>query len=583
MPKSRFAMYAPFLALALVQALFVAAFPSTGADRSVGTSGFDGQFDSPTDEASGQVFDPAAGGDIADDGTIIDGVPGSPSSGATGGSGGGGGGGRSGTAAPSGATGGGSGGGGSGGGSTPGAGDTSHCAGDRQMNVFAVSFENPPCKAKFPDGADNGGATWSGVTKDSIKVVVMEPVANEQVDAVLKSQGLASSPEDREATRKAAEGFINKYYETYGRKITFERFTARCPSPADVPSCIADARKVIEMKPFAVFYNQPTYPELFEEFTRAGILTIGGWHFDKALFAGRRPFRWDVFVDGTDSAEFIAEYYCKKLQGKPATNSGALIHAQIGSRGQVQRKLGIISPDRQANTTTANLVKQRVQQCGGKAVTDTYPPDINREQSEANRIISGMINEGVTTVVCMCDPVFPVFLTAGSSAATYFPEHLLPGLGLLDADQVGRLYTDEQWIHAFGPSHLADTRPFADEQVSRAFKDQGAGTPCKSCNLHYVYYSLFGSMVHNAGPILNPGTIEKGLFALPDTRGTGQTIGLGFKPGDYAAIDDIREAYWVPTAISEVDGREGSYRSIDNGKRYILGEWTKEFKVPVQG
>jgi len=562
-------MYAPFLVLALVQAIFVVAFPSTGTDRAVGTTGFD------TDQFATGPDGAAVGGALGSSGTggTADGAVGPGGSTAAGGDGGG-------IAAPGGGA---TGGGATGGGAAAAAqGDISHCVGERQFAIFAVEFENPPCKPKWPDGADNGGATWGGVTADSIKVVVIEPAPNEQVDAVLKSQGLASTPEDREAVRTAAEGFINERYETYGRTISFERFEARCPtSPADVPTCIADARKVIEKKPFAVFFAQPSYPELFEEFTRAGIISIGGWHFDKQLFAGRRPFRWDIFVDGTDSAEFIAEYYCKKLQGKAASNAGALIHPRIGGRDTV-RRLGIVVPDRPANKTTADLVAARVKGCGGNPVLDTYPNNIDRAQSEANRIVSGMVAEGVTTVVCMCDPIFPVFLTASASAASYFPEHLLPGLGLLDADPVGRLYTREQWIHAFGPSHLADTRPFADEQVSRVFKDQGMGTPCSSCNLAWVYYSLLGSMVHNAGPNLNPGTVEAGLFALGKTRGNGVTIGLGFRPGDYSAIDDIREAYWVPTARSQVDGNQGSYRSIDNGRRYVLGELTSEFKVPVE-
>lgn len=575
MPKSRFAMYAPFLVLALVQAIFVAAFPSTGTDRAVGTTGFDSdQFAGGPAGSGGTDFGSSGSG-------VTGGVPGSTTAGGTGGTAGGTGGAAGGTAGGTGGQAGGAAG-GPGGAAAAEGGDTSHCAGERQMNVFAVDFENPPCKPKWPEGADNGGETWTGVTADSIKVVIIEPAPNEQLDAILKSQGLASTPQDREAVRKAAAGFVNKYYETYGREVVFERFEARCPStPADVPTCIADARKVIEMQPFAVFFAQPSYPELFEEFTRAGILTIGGWHFDKELFAGRRPFRWDIFVDGTDSAEFIAEYYCKKLQGKAASNAGTLIHPQIGGRN-TPRRLGIVVPDRPANKSTADLVAARVKACGGNPVLDTYPNNIDRAQNEANRIVSGMVSEGVTTVVCMCDPIFPVFLTSSASAASYFPEHMLPGLGLLDADTVGRLYTREQWIHAFGPSHLADTRPFADEQVSRVFKDQGMGTPCNSCNLPWVYYSLFASMVHNAGPDLNPGTVEAGLFNLAKTRGQGVTIGLGFRPGDYSAIDDIREAYWVPTARSQVDGNTGSYRSIDSGKRYVLGEFTSEFKVPVE-
>lgn len=575
MPKSKLAMYAPFLVLALVQALFVVAFPSTGRDRAVQTGGFDG-----ADLGAGPGgFDGSTPGGSAGTGAGTTGGAGAGGAGSTGGGAGTTGGGGAGTAGGAGAGGGGA---AAGPGAAAAEGDISHCAGERQFLIFAVEFENPLCKPKWPDGADNGGETWTGVTADTVKVVVMEPAPNEQLDAILKSQGLATTPEDREKVRTAAEGFINKYYETYGRKIVFERFEARCPTtPADVPTCIADARKVIDMQPFAVFFAQPSYPELFEEFTRAGILSIGGWHFDKELFAGRRPFRWDIFVDGTDSAEFIAEYYCKKLQGKPATNAGALIHPRIGGR-QTPRRLGIIVPDRPANRSTAELVQARVRACGGDPVLDTYPNNIDRAQVEANRIISGMVAEGVTTVVCMCDPIAPVFMTAAASSASYFPEHLLPGLGLLDADPVGRLYTREQWIHAFGPSHLADTRPFEDEQVSRVFKDQGLGTPCSACNLPWVYYSVLASMVHNAGPNLNPGTIEAALFNLPKTRGSGVTIGLGFRPGDYSAIDDVREAYWVPTATSRVDGRAGSYRSIDGGKRYVLGEFTSEFKVPVE-
>lgn len=561
MPKSRFAMYAPFLALALVQAIFVAAFPSTGRDRAVGTTGFDSeQFAAGPGAAAKGVAGTTPGATVA-------------TTGATGAA-----------AGTSGATGGGAAGAaGADGAAAAGAeGDTSHCVGDRQFAIFAVDFENPVCKPKWPEGADNGGATWTGVTADTIKVIIIEPAPNEAVDAVLKSQGLASTPQDREAVRTAAEGFVNQHFETYGRKVVFERFEARCPtSPADVPTCIADARKVIERQPFAVFFAQPSYPELFEEFTRAGIISLGGWHFTKELFADRRPFRWDIFIDGTDSAEFIAEYYCKKLQGNAASNAGSLIHPQVGNR-QTPRRLGIAVPDQPAYKANADRVVARVRECGGDPVLDTYPNNIDRAQVEANRIVSGMISQGITTVLCMCDPIFPVFLTTAATSAAYFPEHLLPGLGLLDADPVGRLYDQRQWAHAFGPSHLADTRPFTDEQVSRVFADQGMGTPCSSCNLPWVYYSMFASMVHNAGPNLNPGTVEAGLFALGNTRGQGVTVGLGFKPGDYSAIDDVREAYWVPNAQSQVDGKNGSYRSIDEGRRYVLGEMTPEFKVPVE-
>ena len=201
MPKSRFAMYAPFLALALVQALFVALFPSTGDDRSVSASGFDSsEFGAPGGDQFGDTtfgdsgaLDGAAAVDTDGDGVAdAPGTAGGTTSGGAAATGGGTSGGQAGPTAP-----------GSGGRENPviAEGDTSHCTGERQMKVFAVDFENPECKPKLPAGADNGGATWTGVTKDTIKVVIIEPTPNEQVDAVLKSQGLAI---DRRRPREAS-------------------------------------------------------------------------------------------------------------------------------------------------------------------------------------------------------------------------------------------------------------------------------------------------------------------------------------------------------------------------------------------
>lgn len=57
----------------------------------------------------------------------------------------------------------GSGGGSGTGGGAAATGDTSHCKGDRQHNVI---YNAPTCVPKWPEGADNGGATYPGVTRD---------------------------------------------------------------------------------------------------------------------------------------------------------------------------------------------------------------------------------------------------------------------------------------------------------------------------------------------------------------------------------------------------------------------------------
>src|SRR5207249_11167976 len=100
-------------------------------------------------------------------------------------------------------------------------GDTSHCVGDRQFDSKAYGWV-PPCVPKFT--GDNGGATYRGVTKDLIKVIVMRGNYGQAVNAILTAQGSLPSHEQFDAFLGAAQKFINDRYELYGRKIVFKQY-----------------------------------------------------------------------------------------------------------------------------------------------------------------------------------------------------------------------------------------------------------------------------------------------------------------------------------------------------------------------
>src|SRR5205085_10054604 len=139
--------------------------------------------------------------------------------------------------------------------------------------------------------------------------------------------------------------------------------------------------------------------------------------------------------------------------GKNADHSGRLIHSSIGARGNVKRRLGIVVPEIEANVATAKEVAARVKACGGgDSPIFTYASDIEKANEQTQATVANLIQNKVTTVTCMCDPIAPVFLTTGMSKNSYFPEFLLPGLGLLDYDLLGQLYDPQQMQHAFGPS-----------------------------------------------------------------------------------------------------------------------------------
>lgn len=568
MRKSWIQLYAPFIALAALQAVIIVAAPSKAPDGDELSSL------APLEAGAGEL------GAVGADGVAIDPATGQPIGGATATGAGGGG-----TAAGGAAVAGGS---GTGAGGAP-AGDTSHCKGDRQHDVI---YNAPPCRPKFV--GDNGGATYKGVTDKEILVVNFQCQPNEQVNAILATQGLAASEEESKAMEDAAIKFINERYELYGRKIVTKRIIGDCPlTPPDPAKSRQAAAEVAKLNPFMVIHYAAG-PETHDVWSRAGIISLGGPNMDLSFYAGRRPFRWDVFPDGTEGAETIGEYYCKKLANKPADHAGTVIHAQIGGR-TTPRKLGVIVPDNGNGASTPNAAKvaQIVKGCSGQDVPIfTYSSDINRAQEQTDATMAGLINAKVTTVACMCDAIAPVFSTSGATKNRYFPEWLLPGANLLDYDVLGRLYDPAQWAHAFGPSQLVSPVPFEQSDAAKIWRAAGnQGQPCAACNLLTGYLTFVGSLIQEAGPTLNPLTVERGLVGTKSSRGGwAETKGdpgiylIKFGPNDYNAISDFREVYWDAGATSKIDGKKGAYVDVNGGRRYEPGanQLGGDFNVPVK-
>lgn len=562
MRKSWLQLYAPFLVLALVQALLIVVAPSRG-DSASNLSAGGGPLDASGAPLDGSgIIDPDTGLVTGTDGVTTDGG----SAGTTGGGGSGG---------TTGGAGGGTG--GTTGGSTGGApaGDTSHCKDGKQVGGLRTAA---PCKPVF--AGDNGGATYQGVTDKEIKIVFFSSKPNEQVDAILATQGLAVPEEEQMDAVNQFVKYINANYELYGRKIVIKRIVGDCPTtPPDYDKCIAAAQQVVKEKPFAVVWATSLYATVYDVWSRAGIVSFGGSTFDNAFYNRGRPFRYDLGMDGTKAADQIAEYYCKKLTGKPADHAGSNIHPTIGGRS-TKRSLGIIVPEIEANVLTAKRVVSKVDACNGSdpaPIFRTYASNIETATTQTQATVSALISAKVTTVVCMCDPIAPVFLTSGMTGNGYFPEFMMPGLGLLDYDLLGRLYDGRQMAHAFGPSNLAVLTSLDDTDQARVWRATGRqGHPCgdNGCGIPWAYFNFVGTALQMAGPQLTPLTIERGLLQdLPDQYGGVETSYLAFGPNDYTGYEDGKEVYWDPNARSAVDGKAGAFVPLNGGKRYRPGQW----------
>ena len=93
-----------------------------------------------------------------------------------------------------------------------------------------------------------------------------------------------------------------------------------CPTtPPDYDKCIAAAQKVVKEKPFGVIWATSLYATVYDVWSRAGIVSLGGSSFDNSFYNRGRPFRYDLGMDehgpfivmklirGQSLAEMIAE------------------------------------------------------------------------------------------------------------------------------------------------------------------------------------------------------------------------------------------------------------------------------------
>ena len=247
-------------------------------------------------------------------------------------------------------------------------------------------------------------------------------------------------------------------------------------------------------------------------------------------------------------------------------------------------------PEIPANTLTAQRVIDSIRACGGdNAAVDhpfTYKSDINAATTQTEATVAALATNKVTTVICMCDPIAPVFLTTGLSNQAYYPEHLLPGLGLLDYDLLGQLYDKQQMQHIFGPSQLPRFGTLDETDQAKVWQTQGnSGHPCgnNGCGLEWAWVGGIALMLQQTGPNLNALTFEQGVLGnIPPFGGSGRAALVQFGPDDYTGVSDEKEVYWDATATTPIDNSQGAYIAVGGDKRYPLGTWGNDLSgIPI--
>jgi hypothetical protein len=228
------------------------------------------------------------------------------------------------------------------------------------------------------------------------------------------------------------------------------------------------------------------------------------------------------------------------------------------------RVFGLVTPDNPEYMALGDEIENGLKRCGTNiAKRVSYTINVAQFGSEGTSMAAQLKTSGVTTVLCYCDPLIPIFISQAADQQQYKPEWTEPNY----RDPQGRLMSQQQWAHAI--SNGGSWPAKAGEEAYKVFKIAAPNAEPRPTDQYFdvAYVTLLDifNALQAAGPNLNPGTLQQGMFSLPPSQ-TGDYGTWGFGPGAFSPGIDTQLGYWDPNATSAFDGKKGAWVSCEGGK-----------------
>jgi hypothetical protein len=430
----------------------------------------------------------------------------------------------------------------------------------------------PLCQPAFH--GDNGGATSVGVTRSTITVSVR--YAATSAEALLFQQiapGVVATKAQADAEARAYVSLFNRTFDLYGRKVVLKFYDGvgdflQELSGTGQTGAQADAATARSLGAFAdvsqtIFNTQPYDDALAAQH----IVSVGGLFGSAAQFRAHAPYEYFPGPDCEKTAVGTAALISRSLAGMPAVFAGP------GLAGR-PRTFALISPD---NPMYASC---------GQSVVDALAHDfgirmktwikytlslgaISQAAAQAVNTVSQLKAEGVTTVLCGCDPITPMFLAQDAQQQRYTPEWLTLGFGDTFSQLAGNIAPAE-WAHAFegGIAPLPVAQQEAVTAYHLATGDPHASPPPAYQFVYEPLLLLFDAL-QAAGPDLTPQTFAAGMDSLPPSLPGGEFGPWRFGPGTVDPSAGFQVLRWDTSAVSPEDGKRGTAVACNGGTFYL--------------
>jgi hypothetical protein len=422
---------------------------------------------------------------------------------------------------------------------------------------------SPPCETF--SGGSNGGATASGVSANTITVTarLTTDQSFQQTLAKLAGAQLQDTNADNQRTIDVLAEYFNTHFQFYGRKIAIKYFTGQGSLANELQgygqaNAEVDAKTAQSLASFGdiTAESEPYGTALWN----AGVMGFGDPYMPNYWHQQHSPYDWSLATDGTDLATDVANYAVQKLcpQNTPAAYAG-------GALKGAPRKFAGIVPENELYQVSGTVFQQTMAAHGCKVDQFQYSLDLGTESQQAANLVAQLKAGGYTTILCGCDPIFPVYLSGQAAQQSYLPEFVEIGAALIDQDYVGQLYNQQFYSHAFGISPNEASVPYSQTIGYAAYEAQckidpticGGQGPAFFVNQIYLQLDMMAIGIQMAGPALTPANFQAGMYAYPPKLGpAGQ---WGFSSTQHTIPNDFREICWSPTAVSPFNGKQGAY------------------------
>jgi hypothetical protein len=427
----------------------------------------------------------------------------------------------------------------------------------------------PLCQPAFH--GSNGGATSPGVTATTITVTSrFAATPGEQALFAQLAPGTFASEAQTVALERAYVRLFNRDFDLYGRKVVLKVFNGQGDflqelSGGGQAAAEADAATARSLGAFAdvsdtIFNTQPYDDALAAQH----IVSVGGLFASADQLRAEAPYEYFPGPDCEKTAEATAALVGRAMAGMPA------IYAGSPAMRREDRTFALISPGNAAYASCGQaLVTDLAQRYGIHLQAwiryDVSLDAITEAASQAADTVTQLERAGVTTVLCGCDPITPLFLAQDAQAQGYHPEWVTLDFGDTFSQLVSKASPNE-WDHSISGGVAAV--PVAQQEAVTAYRlAVGDPTAEPPPAYQYVYEPLLllFDALQAAGPDLTPETFAAGLDSLPPSLPGGELGPWSFGPGTVDPAAGFQLLRWDASAISPVDDRPGTGLPCNGG------------------